>query len=169
MEKTFMESIIGSPYVCWKGGESTLAQIAPFYCTNELVTAEYVNQHGCNCAGLINIIATISERPIPGLATKDYYAGGTVSWFDHLSEKKLLEPLVQKWYPAGTLLLRKYRDTEDQGHLAMLYSSGPLLQQKLLHCYRDAGIKIDATVAESHSWVPEGYYEYASVKWLSPE
>jgi hypothetical protein len=167
MEPTFMDLILGAPYVSWKDGESTTAQIAPFYCTDTLVTAEYVKQHGCNSAGLINLIATISEQPIPGLATKTSYAGSIVAWFDHLSEKGLLEPVSQKWYPSGTLLLRKYRDTDDAGHLAMVYSSGPLLHQKLLHCYPDAGIKIDMTVAESHSWVPEGYYEYASVKWLS--
>jgi len=163
---SYIQDLIGAPYVWWQDGESMFNTLAPFYCSEEPVSAEYVKQHGCNCAGLINIIATLSNSLIPGFAEKDYYAGGTYAWFEYLSKRGLLQPLTMKSYPAGTLLFRKYRNPEDQGHVAILYTSGPLLEQKLLHSYAAAGIKIDSTVAESHNWVPEGYYEYASENWL---
>lgn len=71
-------------------------------------------------------------------------------------------------YPAGTLLLRRYSSVEDQGHLAVLYTTGNLLEQKLLHCYPEMGVKIDEKVKTSNDWLSEktNYYEYVCVNWL---
>jgi hypothetical protein len=161
------EIVDKTPYVWWKDGESTLAAPAPFYCLN-IPDVQTIQSSGCNCAGLINLLQLSRGLPVPGVKTEMYYAGGTYVWFDYLESVGALEPLdTGKSYPAGSMLLRKYRSPEDQGHVAVLYTGGPLLTQQLLHCYPDAGIKIDSTVQESHDWLPEGYYEYICVNWYN--
>jgi len=153
-----------TPYVWWKGGQSTFQETAPFYCKT-LPSVVTVQTNGTNCAGLINLIQLTRGLEVPGVSTNEYYAGGTYVWFEHLKEK--LKPIdVTKSYVAGSLLLRQYRSEEDQGHLAVLYTSGPLLEQRLLHCYPDKGVTIDDTVKESHDWIKEGYYEYIVENWF---
>lgn len=165
------ELVNTTPYVWWQDGETTLAKDAPFYCRS-IPDSSIIQSSGCNCAGLINLLQLSKGLMVPGVQSGAYYAGGTYVWFDFLEDIEVLEPIdYQKEYPAGSLLLRKYRSPEDQGHLAVLYSSGILLEQKLLHCYPDAGIKIDDTVRQSDCWLDEagGYYEYICPNWLALE
>jgi len=156
-----------TPYVWWKEDESTIEKSAPFYC-DSIPSIETIQQSGCNCAGLINLLQLSRGLKVPGVSTSNYYAGGTYVWYMYLKKIGALEPIdLKKSYPAGTLLLRRYDTVEDQGHLAVLYSSGPVLEQKLLHCYPEMGVKIDETVKSSNDWLPDGnYYEYVCVNWL---
>jgi len=150
------ELINTTPYVSWKEGESTLSQNPPFYCL-WVPTVVEIRAAGCNCAGLVNLLQLSNGRPVPGVATGDFYAGGTDSWHTYLKEACLLEPFDNnRRYPPGALLLRRYRDPIDQGHMAIIYDD----DQKLLHSYYGAGITIDRTVASSHEWRSEGYYEF---------
>lgn len=155
-----------TPYVWWKDLESTTEKDAPFYC-KRIPPIEEIKANGCNCAGLINLLHLSRGLSVPGVTEGEYYAGGTYLWFEYLDAKSLLEPVsMDKKYPAGSLLLRKYRSPKDQGHLAVVYTGGVLRDQKLLHCHPDAGITLDDRVMESHMWLPNGYYEYICVDWF---
>jgi cell wall-associated NlpC family hydrolase len=163
-----IKSLIGTPYVWWIEGDSTTKADAPFYC-RKVPTADIIKTTGCNCAGLINLLAHKQGLPIPGMREGYWYAGGTYAWHHYLEDKGILEPIdTKKEYPTGSLLLRKYRDPKDQGHLAVLFTGGLLLEQRLLHCHSKGGITIDDTVASSHSWLPEGYYEYIAPGFFAP-
>jgi len=160
------ELIDKTPYVWWVDGESTTQKEAPFYCKN-IPDIEIIQSLGCNCAGLINLLQLSRGLAVPGVKTDMFYAGGTYVWFDYLNDIGALTKIdINKEYPKGTMLIRKYRSPEDQGHLAVLYTTGKFLEQKLLHCYPGAGIRIDDTAAESHNWIEEGYYEYVCINWL---
>jgi len=135
---------------------------SPFWVDNSTAPpAELVKREGCNCAGLINLIRRKLNLSIPGVEFKLYYAGGTYVWFEYLKYFNFIDNLdLDSEYPIGTLLIRKYRSLEDQGHLAILLTTGRLLDQKVLHCYPEKGIQIDDKVSLSHYWLPNGYYEY---------
>lgn len=166
----FITELVGkTPYVWWHPDEPTAESDAPFYC-RRIPPKEYIQDKGCNCAGVINLLQLSRGLPIPGMKTKHYYAGGTFVWFAYLNRIGALEPVdIQKKYPAGSLLLRRYRNPEDQGHLAVLYTSGKLSEQKLLHCYSKAGITIDDAVATSHAWDVNGYYEFVCPNWFAED
>ena len=156
-----------TPYLEWNEYESTIDKDEPFYCKN-IPSIKTIQNSGCNCAGLINILHLSRGLIVPGVISNYYYAGGTYAWFEYLNSINRLELICEnKNYPAGSLLLRKYRNPDDQGHLAVLYTSGNILEQKLLHSYRGPGIKIDNTVRESHNWINGGYYEYICINWLN--
>jgi len=166
----FILPLVGKTrYVWWHADESTREFNAPFYCIS-IPPIESIQAAGCNCAGLINLLQLSRGLTIPGMKTKHYYAGGTYMWFHYLNSISALEPVVMsKTYPAGSLLLRRYRNPDDQGHLAVVYTSGVLSEQKLLHCYSENGMTIDDRVASSHAWDVSGYYEYICPNWFYKE
>lgn len=165
--RDYVDGLIGTPYTWWRGG-TTLADGAPFWASSAPAPAAGdVRAAGCNCAGFINLLCRLRGAPIAGLTEGWYFAGGTGAWAE------ALEPHLQPFdagasYPAGTLLLRKYRDVEDQGHVAVLWSSGSVLKQRLAHSYIADGVAINETVEMSHNWAAGGYYEYvcAPEHWL---
>lgn len=163
----FIEQLVNqTPYIWWMDGESTTSKEAPFYC-NTLPPIEKIKQQGLCCAGLINLAQNYRGGSVPGVATNDYYAGGTYAWAEHLESKNSLERInLEKTYSKGSLLLRKYRSPEDQGHLAILYTSGVLANQQIIHCYPDGGVKVEP-FQQSHRWLKEGYYEYICDDWLN--
>jgi hypothetical protein len=162
----FVEALVDkTPYRWWSDGESTLED-GPFYC-KKIPSIETIQKSGCNCAGLINILQLCRGLVVPGVKINHFYAGGTYAWYEYLSSINALEPVNRsKSYPKGSLLLRRYRDVKDQGHLAVLYTSGILTNQKLLHCYYNRGITIDESFQDSDSWCKDGYYEYICVNWF---
>ncbi len=163
----FIEKLVNEThYVWWVDGESTTSKDAPFYC-NSIPSIETIKQQGLCCAGLINLAQNYRGGSVPGVATNDYYAGGTYAWAEHLESKNFLEKInLEKSYPKGSLLLRKYRSPEDQGHMAILYTSGTLAKQQIIHCYPGAGVRTE-TFQQSHAWLKEGYYEYICDNWLN--
>ena len=75
---------------------------------------------------------------IPGLDKQFKYEGGTQIWFTTLRKQHKLEPFdINKIYSRGTLLIRHYKDAQDQGHLAIIFSNNTknVLLAKLIHCY----------------------------------
>jgi hypothetical protein len=167
--RAFVDELIGTPYVWWREGATTLGESAPFWATNAPPPPTHlIREQGCNCAGFINLLCRLQTRTLPGVEDGEYYASGTPSWAYHL--RNVLKPFdATASYPEGTLLLRTYRDPVDQGHVAVLWSSGPVLEQRLAHCYIADGIAINETVAWSHyGWDPSGYYEYVCLPdyWL---
>jgi len=160
-----LKLVNNTPYTWWNPDEGTMDNEAPFYCQRipDILT---IQKYGTNCAGLVNLLQLSRGLIVPGVKTNNYYAGGTYIWYQYLSSLGVLEPIdTSKEYPMGSLLLRRYTNPEDQGHLAILYTGGRLLQQKLVHCYPEAGIKINS-FKESHSWIKNGYYEFICVDWF---
>ena len=164
--ETLVKELVGKTrYVWWLEG-STLDKVEPFYCAG-LPDYSVVRQLGCNCAGLINLICHIKGLPVADMAIRHYWAGGTSVWFDYLMKAGRLQAFdPEASYRAGALLLRNFSSLEDQGHLAILYSSGPVLTQQLLHCTPDTGITIDTCVKTSNDWLGGGYYTHVCVDWI---
>lgn len=57
------------------------------------------------------------------------YDGGTVAYRDYYKAKGVLQKFVHgKRYPEGTLVGRAFRDSRDQGHVAIVLANGNVLQ-----------------------------------------
>jgi hypothetical protein len=158
--REYVDEIIGTPYVWWRDGMTTLGNVAPFWASHgDVPSASEIVQNGCNCTGFINLLRRKRGMTLPGVVDGWFYGAGICAWTEALRE--VLMPFdADASYPEGTLLLRTYRDPEDQGHVAVLWSSGSVLAQKLAHSYIADGIAINKTVAWSHAWAEGGYYEY---------
>lgn len=95
------------------------------------------------------------------------YDGGTVAYRDYYKAKGVLQKFVHgKRYPEGTLVGRAFRDSRDQGHVAIVLANGNVLQSY------DAGggkpgVNSDVTLAASDAG---GYYEWAVPVegWIGP-
>ena len=162
----YAKSLVGIKYTWWKSG-STTKEIYPFY-VDTVPSIDYIKKYGINCTGLINLLRQMAGKDIPG---NGIYRGGTDQWFKFLKKKKVLHKFddSQK-YPIGTLFLRKYRNVEDQGHVAIYITESKHknkpLYGKIIHAHfahddiEKNGVEI-TSFGWSHFWVPEGYYEYA--------
>lgn len=164
--EALLNELVGKTHYTWWLTGSTLDRLEPFYCKPPPDYAT-VRLLGCNCAGLINLICHVKGIPIAGLKEGLYYAGGTAVWFTYLMKAGRLQPFdPEASYNKGTLLLRNYSSVEDQGHVAILYTSGPVLAQQLLHCTPDAGITIDSCVKTSNDWTTCSYYTHVCPDWI---
>jgi hypothetical protein len=136
----------GTRYVWWQEG-MRCGPAPPFYAADAPPPSDYhVRRDGINCAGLINLIRRALSLPIAGVATGDYYAGGTYAWTQHFQTAGLLDKYNPTcFYPAGTLLVRPYADPEDQGHLAVL-----LEQNQVGHAIPGRGIVIEPLLNPSY-------------------
>lgn len=163
------KSLIGTPYVWWTGG-STTDSTAPFYVDVELPSKRYIRRHGTNCAGFVNLLRLFVGKSIPG---KGKYHGGTACWYRWCKKKDILHEFDEdEDYPVGTLFIRKYKNKEDQGHLAVLYNKDDLeededgdtdiMDAEIIHAFAGETNKIEtSTLRWSHDWEEDGYYEYA--------
>jgi len=157
-----------------------------------LPTLKTINKTGINCAGLINLMRHKVGLPIPGRIEgmrQVEHPGGTYIWPAYLNKLGRLEPYdVSKRYPPGTLIMRKFKNEMDQGHLAVIYGSRrvpdkfksvPGLYQKIIHSYPYCAIPIKGTlvepgvstksiVATSYYWKRTGYYTHICLpeNWL---
>ena len=149
------EAVVGTPYGWWLDGP--IPQGPPTYATNvpppdpaEVLAAS------ANCAGLTNLMMRAAGVDIP--QHPDALAGGTRAY------ELYYEPVAMAFdpatdYPTGTLLGRRYRDAEDQGHLAVVTADDHVLQSFAWEAGgSDPGVNTTYTVEESHDG---GYYEYA--------
>lgn len=107
--------LIGTPYDYWRGGENQ--KEAPMFAENgpppnklDIVSA--------NCAGLCNLVLRSIGKKLP-YSENTKTIGGTESYFDFYKNKSY-EFNINNTYPMGTLLMRDYRDLNDQGHVAIL-------------------------------------------------
>jgi cell wall-associated NlpC family hydrolase len=149
-------SLVGTPYVWWMPGDSLLGNCGPFWWSEEArPSLSQIRHEGCNCAGLLNLLARRAGlKPM----------GTTVEWFEALDGKELR---TSDEFATGTLLLRPYTSPEDQGHVAVVLEGG-----RLLHCYPSSalmkrgfdgpGVTIDETWRTSDCWLSEhgGYYTH---------
>lgn len=148
--EAYAESLLGVPYQWWQEGDCCLGDCSPFYAA---AGPPPVAPAALNCAGFINCLARFVGRPIPGVAAGLWYAGGTYAWYETLAPKCQPAPLSIDELPVGTLLIRRFRDAADQGHLAVVWTNG-----RIIHCWPDKGVVIEE--------MPGGYFEYYCTDWL---
>lgn len=160
----FIYNLLGTTYVWWKD-DNEISTLGPFWAENSKVPdIDTIKRYGCNSAGFINLICRFLNLQIPGLSMRLPYAGGISVWFDYLNTFGLLEGFKpERNYPAGTLLLRNYSNSIDEGHIAIV-----LDVMRLVHSYSPSGIYIDESYYISHNWLPEGYYTHVCLpqKWI---
>jgi|LauGreDrversion4_1035100.scaffolds.fasta_scaffold90612_3 cell wall-associated NlpC family hydrolase len=157
----YIKTLVGTPYIWWKDGQSTLDTLQPFYATpdEDVPSIENIKRLGTNCAGFINLICRNFGAPIPGVSERDYYAGGTPAWYESLNARGKLHLIdTMKIYPIGTLLLAQYIDPEWQGHVAIVTSPGTIKTCKISHSFPEIGVVMDEPVGLTHELVESGYY-----------
>ncbi len=157
-------SLINIKYTWWN--EET--DIEMFY-VDGIPEIEEIHKKGINCAGLINIIRQKSGLSVPELKDSECeIRGGTYHYYEYFEENKLLEEFkIDEEYEEGTLIMRKYRDVKDQGHMAIIIN-----KNEIIHAYAEDELtgRVGITKLEkSHNYIEEGYYEYAirPEKWLN--
>jgi len=123
----------GKPYAWWKGGPIQTG--SPMWAEDEPAPLKQ-DIIAVNCAGLTNLMLRIVGRSLPyhvstgrgGTGAYGVVYGPIAVAFD-----------IEESYPRGSLLLRRYRDEKDQGHVAVVLDGN--------------GKK--AKVLQSHSWGKE--------------
>ena len=173
----FAKKLVGIKYTWWTGHEK---KEDDFFYVNCIPKFKTLQNRGIGCTGLINILRQSVGKPIP--PSNSLFRGGTVFWYKYLKSKKLLKPFdYTKNYPLGTLFLRKYRNIDDQGHVAIYYKKNKkdptkLLYGEIIHAYADdkhpAGGQVGTTIlGYSHFYGGgrTGYYEYVitPTNWLN--
>ncbi len=140
------------PYRWWDPNVSCYGDCGPFWAFEGPPPSLLQVQKGqLNCAGFVNVVCRHLGIKIPGVEDKSYYAGGTYEWFVYLDAKRKLHPFIAGTeYPVGSLLLRRYRSEQDQGHLAIAFGPG-----KVIHSYPEKGVCIDR--------IYEKYYEFVAL------
>jgi len=186
LQKTFLiiELLleIKPKYVWWN---NTMEDCGPqaYAESNDIVNFDIIKKTGINCVGLINIIRRCLGLNIPAFGISNY-AGGTYEWYKYLKKNKKLKKFnIKQSYPTGTLLIRKYNNQKDQGHIAIVrqQNSESILNQNLIHAYSSEnfdknnptkqskpGLTIDDTVITSNLWFQEGTYTHICLpqNWL---
>ena len=167
----YIKSLVGTPYVWWQEGISTLDKPCPFYC-NSAPPRSTIKALGTNCAGFINLLCHYTKAPIAGVDNNHYYAGGTAVWYETLKAQNKLEPIIHdKVYPIGTMLLAPYINVEDQGHVVIVTTEGTIATLKISHCFPTNGLVMDEPLNITHDLLPTGYYTHSAEpdNWLFPQ
>lgn len=157
----YARTLVGCPFKWWIPG-TEISPFDPFYTKapmdqdySKLYTKDYVKLHGVNSAGLINLVAHhIGVKPV----------GGSIMWMGkHVMD---LQPFnSEKSYPNTTILIREYRSSNDQGHMALVVDD-----KKIIHAYPPSEIPTEYLVYPgvcvedwdiSNNWVDDGFYDYA--------
>ena len=155
----YAKSLLDVKYTAW----SLISGETMFYNTiDELPTITTIQKIGINCAGVINLLRLYNKKQMPYLEG-DYVVGGTVFWYDYFNNRNELELFDSTAsYPFGTLILRRYRDTQDQGHLAVIIENN-----HIIHAYCDD--QWDGMVGITPLCENSDYYDYIvkSQYWLN--
>jgi cell wall-associated NlpC family hydrolase len=149
------QSLIGAAYGWWYSGP--LPTAAPMWTAGgPPPQPSAVLASSANCAGLTNLMLRAIGKPLPSDPVAG--TGGTGAYGRYYANVAM--PFdVNAQYPAGTLIGRYFRDSVDQGHVAVVLGNGRVLQS-FAFTYGGTlpGVNATYTVAESHG---DGYYEYA--------
>lgn len=142
--KVYGMSLIGTPYGEWKGGP--LTDGSPMW-SSDTAVPKLVDS--TSCAGLLNLMFRFAGIKLP--VGPDGSVGGTYAYGHHFGQ--IAESFdSDKKYPDGTIIGRRYRNENDQGHVAIIY------EDMLLQSIFGEGVNMKYTMGESHAgW----YYEYA--------
>ncbi len=151
----YAETFLGIPYRWWNPEVSCCDTSGPFWagCEGE-IPLENIQTGHMNCAGLLNLLCLKAGLPIPGAKEKNFYAGGTGMWWNFFEKENMMVPYeAGKVYPVGSILLRKYRDEGDQGHIAIVHD-----EQRIIHSWPEGGVILEEPDTE--------YYERVVLGWL---
>lgn len=138
----FIYNLLNTKYDWWNNSDDMRIIENPSYAINKPIpTINYIKKKFINCVGIINLMRRINNLLIPGTDNPNYkYPGGTYIWFKYLKkEKKLTKFNKNNNYPRGTLLLKKYIDSNNQGHVAVIYRASTL-NPKIIHAWTDKSI-----------------------------
>ena len=137
----FIFKLIGTKYGWWNKDDMRYNEIPSFSLNKKIPTIKYIKNKKCNCVGVINLIRRINNLQIPGTENSNYkYPGGTYIWFNYLYKNKKLEKFNKnKIYPRGTLLLKKYKNYKNKGHVAVIYKSSKI-NSKIIHSWVENSI-----------------------------
>lgn len=157
----WMWPLVGQmPYGWWLDGP--VPDGAPAFAVNKRVPSiEWLMQQTIFCIGPINLARRHCGKAIP-TAGNELYDGGTVALWAFWSQ--FLRPFdIQKNYPHGTIIFRRFRDVNDQGHGAVILGNWRVLQsfdgnEPLKGTTDGPGLNARYTADASHAG---GYYEYA--------
>jgi hypothetical protein len=170
---TYAKSLIGIPYRWYDESTELVAPNDKFYYAaestlsrDEIITAD----KSIVCAGLINLMRRKLSLSIPKYGA---YPGGTVAWYKYLKSNNRLQKLSSTDedihdFPIGTLLLKKYQNEVEQGHLAVIIDSKLIIHAyaytdipyALRHKYKNHGcVGISACDLSyfTHSCLPENW------------
>eukprot|EP00658_Telonema_sp_P-2_P041094 TRINITY_DN29391_c0_g1_i1.p1 TRINITY_DN29391_c0_g1~~TRINITY_DN29391_c0_g1_i1.p1 ORF type:complete len:224 (-),score=41.44 TRINITY_DN29391_c0_g1_i1:127-798(-) len=157
--------LIGTPYAWWTGGAIPIA--APMW-AEDAPAPDPTSVASVNCAGLTNLMLRSVEQPLPW--AEHTGRGGTAAYGEVYARSGVAFALGER-YPRGTLLLRRYRNVQDQGHVAVVLddagASANVLQSfSYGHPSESPGVSASYTVEESHAG---GFYELAVLPehWLT--
>ena len=127
LDKVFKkaESLLYTKYLFWFK-DRTMEDIFYF---DKIYPVAFVKKRGINCSGFLTFL--VNSVGIKLAPSKSKARGGLSYWFNLFKRKKLLniyEPKIK--YPPGTILISPYKNEEDQGHLAIVYT----LPNSVIHC-----------------------------------
>lgn len=171
----FGAKILGTPYTWWTGTSRDREDIFYF---DGMPTREKLEKYGVNCAGLVCLMRHAAGASV--IKSDDRDRGGVGWWHSYFKNRGFLMEFDDTVdYPVGTLFLREYRNTDDQGHLAIYYSKSntktkesKVLYGTIIHAYADSsdcGQVGLSRMGTSHFWNgSSGYYEHAILpeNWL---
>jgi hypothetical protein len=116
--KKYADSLIGVEYLKWEPSMG-FTIYSPFWIAKKEPPLADIEEGGVNCLGLINLIRLHCGR------------SASQNPFEMLEKRGVLHEFNRDTrYPFGTLLVRPYRDDNDQGHYAITWNDG-----NVLHAY----------------------------------
>ena len=143
---TYAKSLINVPYRWYDESIDIANPDDQFWCKSGPAPdakAIILEDKSIVCTGLINLMRRHLWRSVP---KHDTCPGGTVAWVNYLSKKNCLKPIdINAVYPAGTLLIKKYENAEDQGHVAVMLEDSYMIHAcadvpyKFRHMYKNHG------------------------------
>jgi len=174
----YLSKVVGTRYTWWRSG--IVPARGPAWGTNgPPPSPAEIKAEGCFCAGVATLARRAVGLPVPTLGNEDY-DGGVVAYFGstnaappdfprqgyfekHGKQRPFdLKEARRPW----TLIGRKYRNVNDQGHVAIVIPGGKVLQS-----YDEGGgrpgVNDDIALEQSNKG---GYYEVMvfAEDWLLP-
>lgn len=145
--------LIGTPYGYWEGGDNQ--KTSPMFAQNGKLP-DKDDIISLNCAGLCNVMLRSIGKDLP-FSTKYNSIGGTESYFEYYQDKSI-DFCIDETYPVGTLLMRNYRNLDDQGHVAVIIEKKGKIS-RILHSHVTGeyhkstfpGVNAMYTLEESHN------------------
>jgi len=125
-----LHQLVGTPFG-WINNENDIYKRIeePLYNKNAPIPSiNYIKRHTCICSGIPNLLLRFLNLPIP--FNQITRTSGTIH--DYFSCYTIEPFMTGKKYAKGTLIGRKYRDSKDPGHLAIVGNNEHLIQSTII-------------------------------------
>lgn len=162
-------TLVDTPYDYWNNTNTKIN--APMFAINGPVVhkSKIVS---VNSAGLINLILRFLGKKLP--KDSNGIIGGVKSYYEYYTNYSE-DFSIETTYPIGTLLIRNFKDNNDQGHLAIIIEEKGK-HSKILQSFVSGknlksiseGVSISCTIIDIHNLNQEGYFKKAVLpqNWL---